>query len=173
MKNHTSPETQSSLTSLGAYQIFGGFIGICILIWVIFKNPQISIGQIALLLLVAAVFSGYSIFCGILCLKLEKTALKHSYINQFAQVVSFSAFGLVFQYVAGVYLNIGLELTDSLEFDFGAGISKFNLVINGNPEIKTVSFNLVAIGIIFWIDSIKKRIEKDKSKLLVSELIEG
>ena len=69
--------------------------------------------------------------------------------------------GFAFKYVAGLYLTVGLNLTDSVTFDFGAGISKFDFNFNNEKERLELDFNLVAFGLIYWIEKLRKKIRTE------------
>ena len=106
-------------------------------------------------------FFAYSIFCGTLCLKTKKNALGHSLTNQILQVIGFAIMGFAFNYVSGLYLTIGLDLTDSIKLDFGAGISKFDFNLNNEKDRLEVDFNLVAFAVIFWINKLMKKVKEE------------
>lgn len=160
MENQISKETESDLTKLGLYQIVGGAVGILIIIWSIYKT-QLLTGLTVLIYLFILLFFAYSIFCGTLCLKTKKNALGHSLTNQILQVIGFAMMGFAFKYVAGFYLTIGLDLTDSVSFGFGAGISKFDFNFNNEKDRLEVDFNLVAFAIIYWIDKLMKKVKEE------------
>jgi hypothetical protein len=159
MENQISKETESDLTKLGLYQIVGGAVGILIIIWSIYKT-QLLTGLTVLIYLFILLFFAYSIFCGTLCLKTNKNALGHSLTNQILQVIGFAMMGFAFKYVAGFYLTIGLDLTDSVNFGFGAGISKFDFNFNNEKDRLEVDFNLVAFALIYWIDKLMKKVKE-------------
>ena len=73
-------------------------------------------------------------------------------INQIMQVIGFAILGVGYQYIAGFYLTIGIDLTDSLQPAFGAGISKLDINLNRHHERLEVNLNLIAFALIYWID---------------------
>jgi hypothetical protein len=156
MENRISKKAESDLTKLGLYQIIGGGVGILIIIWGIYK-AQVFTGLIVLIYLFVLLFFAYSIFCGSLCLKTKENALRYSLINQILQVIGFAMMGFAFKYVAGFYFTIGLDLTDSITFGFGAGISKFDFNFNTENDRLEVDFNIVALALIYWIDKLMKK----------------
>ena len=91
-------------------------------------------------------------------------------INQILQVIGIAIMGFAFQYVAGFYLTIGLDLTKSFKFSFGAGISKFDFNFNNEKERLVVDFNLVAFAVIYWIDKLMKK-EKEEEAIRLASLI--
>ena len=162
MKKLISQETGYEITKLGLYQIFGGSIGILVLIWGIFKSNNFS-GFIILIYLLVLIFFLYSIFCGTLCLKTEKNALVHSLTNQLIQVIGFAIFGFAFKYFAGLYFTFGINLTESIKSGFGVGISKFNFNFNIEKDRLEIDFNLIALAIIYWIDKLMKKVREEKA----------
>ena len=160
MEEFISKDVKSNLTKLGLYQIFGGSVGILIIIWAIYKSPLLT-GLTVLVSLFILLFFVYSIFCGTLCLKTKKNALGHSLTNQILQVIGFAIMGFAFNYVSGLYLTIGLDLTDSIKLDFGAGISKFDFNLNNEKDRLEVDFNLVAFAVIFWINKLMKKVKEE------------
>ena len=160
MEKLISKETESDLTKLGLYQIIGGVVGLLIILLSIFRTPLLT-GLTVLVYIFILLFFAYSIFCGTLCLKTKKNALGHSITNQILQVIGFAMLGFAFKYVAGLYLTIGLDLTDSIKFSFGAGISKFDFNFNNEKDRLEVNFNLVAFALIYWIDKIMKKVKEE------------
>ena len=160
MEKQISKETEADLTKLGLYQIIGGAVGLLIILWSIFKTPLFT-GLTVVVYLFILLFFAYSIFCGTLCLKTNKNALGHSLTNQIFQVIGFAMMGYAFKYVAGFYLTIGLDLTDSINLDFGAGVSKFDFNFNNEKDRLEVDFNLVAFALIYWIDKLMKKVKEE------------
>jgi hypothetical protein len=160
MQKLISKETESDLTKLGLYQIIGGAIGILIIFWSIYKSLPLE-GLIILIYFFFLLFFSYSVFCGILCLKAKKNALVHSLLNQIFQLFGFAIMGFAFKYVAGFYFTIGLDLTNSIHFDFGIGISKIEFNFNNEKDRLEIDFNLVAIWLIYWIDKLMKKVKEE------------
>ncbi|MCF1714928.1 hypothetical protein L0U88_09850 [Flavihumibacter sp. RY-1] len=151
MNNFSSEETISALTKLGLYQVAGGLIGFLLIGWTMINGGSINFSMI-LLFTIVFLFFGYSVYAGWLCLKINKKAFRHSMINQIMQVIGFAILGFGFQYAAGLYLTIGIDLTDSIQLGFGAGISKVDININRHYERLEVNLNLIAFALIYWID---------------------
>ena len=169
MENSISNNVKSDLIKLGLYQICGGIVGILIIIFGVYKTQQLP-GMILLIYLFILLFYAYSIFCGTLCLKIKKNALVHSLINQILQVIGFAMMGFAFKYVAGFYVMIGLDLTNSINFNFGAGVSKFDFNFNNEHDRLEVDFNLVSFALIYWIDVLRKRINEEIAIRQVSSI---
>lgn len=164
-----SKKTKSDLTKLGIYQIIGGVVGLLFILWIIFKNPLLT-GITLLVYLFILLFFGYSIFCGTLCLKAKKNALGHSLANQMLQVFGLAMMGFAFKYVAGIYLTVGLDFTDSIKLSFGAGISKFDFNFNNEKDRIKVDFNLVAFALIYWIDKLIKKVKEEDVNRVASSI---
>ena len=157
-----SKNTKSCLYRLGLYQIIGGVLGVLIIFWAIFKSQVFSELTI-LVYLIMLLFFCYSIFCGTLCIQTKRNALIHSLTNQILQLFGIAIMGYALKYVAGFYLTIGLDLKDSIEFKFGAGISKFDFNINNEKERLELDFNIVAFSFIIWIDKIMKKVKEEEN----------
>jgi hypothetical protein len=160
MKELISKELKSDLNKLGIYQIAGGAIGVLLILWSIYNTDLLNIFIVPVYLFMLLFFA-YSFFCGLLCIKISKNALKHSQINQFLQVFGLAISGFVFKYAAGFYLTIGLNLTESLSLDFGAGISQFGFSFNDDSSRLQLDINLVAIVLIYWINQLMKKIKTE------------
>jgi hypothetical protein len=169
MNKLISKDTESDLLKLGLYQIFGGAIGIILVVVGIFRSSLFTSLNVLIFIFVLLFFS-YSIFCGALCLKASKKALEHSLINQILQLIGFAAMGFAFKYVAGIYLAAGLDLTDSFNFSFGAGISKFNFNFNVDKDKLDLDLNLVAVCLVYWIDRLIKRVKEEIAVRQVGEI---
>lgn len=151
---------------LGLYQIIGSAVGIAMILFLIFKSTGLSI----LIVLFMFLFFAYSLLCGMLCFKLKQNALQHSLINQFLQLISFAFSGYAFTYVAGIYLTVGFDFSNSIEISFGFGISGFNIGINQEPGEAIINLNLVAFGLIFWIEKLRKKIRVEKEIIGVASI---
>lgn len=167
MKHPVYSEMQPQLIkTLGLYQVAGGLVGIIIIVWGIFKNGTFSL-QVLLVYLLVILFFAYSIYAGICCLYNKKNALQVSLINQLLQLFSFAVMGYAFKYASGIYLSIGIDLTDSYDFSVGAGISSFTFNFNIETERLEIEINLIALALILWIDRlIKKTKEKAEIKAI-------
>ena len=160
MENNLSKSVISRLKILGIYQIAGGILGLSLTVRTI-SGLTTTTYLLIILLLVAIGLYTYSIYCGTLLLKKNISGLKHSLINQFIQIINLSIFGFTFQYISGVFISAGLDLTDSLLFTFNVGVSRWQITINGNKEFLILNFNLVALFLILFIEKLRKEISKE------------
>jgi hypothetical protein len=159
----------SKLRGLGIYQVAGGAVGLVLIIWAMLNNQQLA-GLLILVYLFMLLFFIFSIYCGILCLKKNKNALRLSLINQILQVIGFAMFGFAFQFAAGIYLTAGIDLTESFNLKFGAGVSKFDFKINNETQRLEVNFNFIALGLIIFIERIKKQIKEEEDKNQIASI---
>ena len=157
----------SKLKGLGVYQIIGGAIGSVLIFWALI-NTQQPAGLLILIYLFMFLFFAFSIYCGILCVKKKDNALQVSLINQILQIIGFAMFGFAFQYAAGIYLTAGLDLTESFNLKFGAGVSKFDFNFNNESNRLEVNFNFVAMGLIIFIERLKKKIKEKRNRNQIS-----
>src|SRR5688572_15978429 len=129
MSTSTATSASSFLRNLGIYQVIGGGVGI-LLILLALLNLQDIRPLLFVLYVGFSLFYAFSIYCGILCAMNKGTAFKLSLLDQLIQTVGIAIFGFAFQFAAGLYLSAGLDLSESFELKFGAGISKFDFNFN-------------------------------------------
>lgn len=152
---------------LGGYQIIGGLFGLGLTIVMATKLGPINI-FIILLLLFAFVLYGYSIFCGILILSNPIKGLKYSRINQFLQIFNFYISGYGFQYISGIFISLGIDLTNSFNLKFNLGTSTWQIAFNQDSEVSILNINFVALFILIFIDrQIKKIHSQELNKVLI------
>lgn len=159
MKNFIPKEIELDLLKLGLYQITGSILGAAVIGWSLYKAESLNSVTLSLYAGIFLPFA-YSVFCGILCLKNNRNSLAFSLVNQMLQLLGLALFGFAFRYVSGFYVSIGLDFSHAFEWDFGAGISTFTLNINKDPELFKVDINLIALGLIFWIDKLMQKMKQ-------------
>ena len=164
-----SKEIITQFTTLGVYQIVGGVIGLILTVLIILKTTVIQ-PLILFIIVVALGLYLYSIYCGYLLLRRKTTGLRHSTFNQCLQLISFSYMGYAFQYLSGIYFLIGLDLTNSIAFNFGLGFSSWQININTDSESLIVNLNLVALFIVVYIDKIKKQVKAEEVQAEVENI---
>ena len=112
MDNYLKKGIQSKIKGPAYYQIAGGILGICLTIWLIAKTVTIT-GLFLLIILFALGLYAFTIYCGQQLLKGDpKKALTLSIINQCLQAISFTMFGYAYKYASGLFLSIGVDLTN-------------------------------------------------------------
>jgi len=154
---------KSDILKIGWYQIIGGILGVLFILYSLLRPIQVS-GYEALIYIVIFLLYGYSIFCGTHCIMYKKNALMHSLINQFLQLIGFAFLGFAFTYVAGFYISIGLDFSNSIEFKLNFGLSTIDFNLNREYDRTEIRLNLIALGLLYWIDSISTKIEEDADK---------
>ena len=70
--------------------------------------------------------------------------------------------GYAFKFSPGPFLTIGVDMTESFKFTFGAGLTDIGININVQSEVVAIDFNLIAIIIFVWLDKINKRIKSEQ-----------
>ena len=159
----------SQLKVLSYYQIAGGIIGLGLTTWLIIT--LISFQWLLLLLfLIALLLYAFSIYCGVILLRNIETGLRFSKINQLLQVIHITALGYAFQYVSGICLSVGFDLTAELNFTFNFDISAWQIKINSDDPTVVISLNLVALFLIMFIDKAINRINANHLKNSVLEI---
>jgi hypothetical protein len=151
---------KTNIRVLAIYQILGGIVGILIAADLI-ANLEFVSELLIVFFIVAFGLFGFSIFCGIVLFNNVNKGLSYSKINQILQVIHFMAFGYAYQYVAGINLSLGIDLTESLIFKANFNFTSWQLSIDSNSPSFVISLNLIALFIIFWIDRIKSKIYKE------------
>lgn len=107
-----------------------------------------------------------------MCVKTRIGALRLSLINQLLQIIGLAMFAFEFKYVAGVHFDLGIDLTESFNITFAAGVSTFSFNFNNEAEKLVINFNVVAFIFIILIEGLKKRIKEEQNKNLISSLAE-
>jgi len=169
MENIISKNIQPKLKGIGLYQIAGGVIGLGLSIWVIAGLTTTTLSLIVLLLIAIGLYS-YSIYCGTLLLKNNISGLNLSLINQYLQLFGISFYGFAFQYISGVSVLAGIDLTDSFLMTFNFGVSQWQFSINDQNHPTTFNFNLVALFLILYIEKLKKEIRKDQLERQITSI---
>jgi hypothetical protein len=157
MEKYISAESKNALLKLGLYQIIGGSLGLLRIFWVSLSIQNVAGPAIILMLLVAFLFA-YSIYGGYLCLKMKNGALMHSYIIQGLQILSLSIMGFSFKFVSGLFLSLGIDLTNSFDFYFDGGVSYFAISAFAQSHVVQIEINLVAIVAFILVDRLNQKI---------------
>lgn len=151
--------TKNNLVAL--YQIIGGIFGI-FLSYRLCRNIQEFNTLILTLIIIAFLLYAYSIICGILIFKNLVQGLRYSRINQFLQIFNFVIFGYGFQYISGLFIEIGIDLTNSFQLQLNFGTSTWQFMINQDSSVSVINFNLFALFLLIYIDKQIKQIENKR-----------
>ena len=163
------PEIKPGIKFLEFYQIIGGVFGVAITIWIL-KNQHYFNGIVALVFLIAFALYVYSIYCGLLLFRNVKKGLAHSRVNQILQAISFAIAGYAFQYVSGLYVYAGIDITNSFGLRFDFGLSSWLFSLHTNDPSLVVNLNLIALLLIVVIEKLFKRIKLQEDSELVATI---
>lgn len=150
MENDVTKQKVSVLKKLGIYQLIGGVVGLLFIAWGI-KDLIESNVLVLLLFVVMALLFGYSVFCGVMCLRRHGKALTFSMVNQLLQVIGFVSGGYGFSYTAGIYFTFKFDLIEFPGLSFGLGVSRCNIDFNSGNEQAFMSVNIIAIWVFYEI----------------------
>ena len=167
MANNRKPLIIRNQNILGAYQIIGGLWGLSLMIFYFLSSFDLSPLSI-IFLVVITIFFGFSLYCGILCVKKEKNALALSRINQCLQLLAFSGQNFGFLFVSGFGLFFGLNLEYGFAFTFDYNTTTFLLSFSEQSEDKTIVINLIALYFLFNFNMLIK--EQKEAKVPTLEL---
>ena len=163
-----SKDVAFKLKALGVYQVIFGLMGLGVTFWLLIQTTFSSILLDILFTIPLALYS-YSIYCGILLFQKQEAAFKHTAINQYLQLVSFSILGYAFKYVSGLMFTVGVDFIHSYVFDFHFGVmSTWNLQIATQSDEIVINFNLVAFALIIFIDRLKMKISVEQDLQVMS-----
>ncbi|MBF9251817.1 hypothetical protein I2I11_00775 [Pontibacter sp. 172403-2] len=153
-------KTKKQLKALAIYQIMGGLLGITLMLWILFSGG-ISITQP---ILRASIFAAglyiFSILCGRLLFRNARRGLSFSIVNQILQVVYFTFGSYGFQYVSGLRIGFGFDMVGSWTFKFRVALSSFQFDFGTDTGQKFIGLNLVALFLIFWMESMLEKIKE-------------
>lgn len=157
-----------SFKVLGIYQIAGGMVGLGLFVIMLAGLRQFSLLLVGLIVIALLLFT-YSVVCGIMCVKGRSSALTYSLINQLLQLFTFSVAGFAFKYTSGVFFTVGVDLTNSFFFTFNAGISNWNMGINGDPGTFSLGVNIVSLVLVTLIIGLKNKLHIQRSEKISSD----
>jgi len=170
MKSYTFPQKiNSKIQALAIYQIAGGIIGLYLTLKLMSTLSQIP-NLIIFLFFIAICLYCYSILCGIFIFAKKDRELKYSLINQYLQLINFAILGYSFKYASGVYLFVGLDLTDLVILKFNIGISTWRINFNIDDDLTEINLNLVSLFVIIFIHKIKKTLNEAHANNILEEI---
>lgn len=142
---------------LGVYQIAGGLVGIMLLAYQFIVVDNIPAYQYYLSILPLSLFL-FSIYAGNLLIgKKYLKGLVVSTINQLLQILGFSIGGVMFIYGSGVFLSVGLDLTDDVIFRSLFWTSYADIGIISDKSQFMLTFNIVAIFLLYQLVKLRKQ----------------
>ena len=103
----------------------------------------------------------FSIYNGLLLTyKKYELGLNLASYSFYLQLVSFTAFGLCYEYNLGIGIGITLELTNDTFFGLDFNFSQFILTLVENSNAFVVRFNVFALFMIYYISKVIKDLRK-------------
>ena len=141
---------------LGYYQLIGGVIGLGLIIYQLINTP-LKGSNIVVYILLNSLFL-FSIYAGKLCIDNHKKCLLISKINQALQVISVGLMGFSYMYVAGIYLNVGVDLMAEDWLQLGGGVSSVELAYSSTKEKAFVMVNVIAFFLIARIIKLENKL---------------
>ncbi|HTE25496.1 hypothetical protein [Flavitalea sp.] len=154
---------------LGIYQLIGGILGVYYLSVFTLQVQEFTSTLLVLIGLGFIMFL-FSVYCGISIFKKETNSLKCSLINQYLQLFVISGPGIAFQYVAGVSVLFGFNITDQFRIYLDASLSAWSISIGTNMSDRLIAVNLIAIGLVFLLHYILNDINREKVRDLVNSI---
>ena len=77
-----------------------------------------------------------------------------SIYNQLIQVAGFGISGFTFEYFSGIFLTLGVNITNDTIINYNAGFNTWMLNLGSNSTL-FININLVALGLIVFIFKLK------------------
>jgi len=146
---------------IAAYQLIGGALGAFRLASFVF---QLQVFSLLLIFLVIAGFSLFlfSMYAGILLFKRDSNALQLSLVNHYLQLFSVAGPAFLCNYVAGISVLLGLDLTNGFHVELNASLSDYTISVESGMTKRFLGFNLVAFGFIFYLHHAIKDISRER-----------
>ena len=154
---------------LAIYQLLGGILGLFYLGVATVQAQEFNSFLVTFLGLGFIIFL-FSVYCGISILRKETNSLTYSLINQYLQLFVVSGPGIAFQYVAGVSVLFGFNISDQFRIVLDASLSALTVSIDTNMTNRLIAVNLVAFGLVFLLHYILKDIAREKVRALVNSI---
>lgn len=149
---------------LALYQLLGGLYGFFLSVNLFISLPPFSFVT-DLLVLIALLLYGFSIYCGVLLFQQKERGLLLSRINQCLQLAGFYVLGYGFSYIAGFFISINLNFTEGIGISFNFGSSAWQINFHQQSDEITFGFNVLALLIIFFINTTLKKVKEEKEDL--------
>ncbi|OKL41505.1 hypothetical protein [Pontibacter flavimaris] len=147
----------NQIKAIAIYQIAGGFLGIVLLLLVLFGGELTVSQQVLRFSILAGLLYVFSILCGRMLFLNPRRGLKLSLVNQVLQVVYFSFGAWAFQFVAGLRIGVGVDMVGGWIFKFRLALSSFHFSFGEDMGQKFVGINLVALFLIFWMERLLEK----------------
>lgn len=157
------------LKALCIYQLISAIAGLLVTFSLFlqdgFQDPEITIIIIAIILTLYL----FAIYCGISCFQMKNKCLWYSSINLYLQLISVSIVGYGFQYISGLAVNLGIDLTTNFAIGLKMEILSFwHIDYNSGSDAIFVNLNLVALAVILFIDRMKRQMKHEIEEELLT-----
>lgn len=155
-------QLRKQITALALYQIVGGILGIVLTLWVMFRGEIVLTQEVLRISLFAGGLFALSILCGGMLFRNPRRGLVLSLLNQVLQVIYFAFGAYGFQYVAGLRIGFGFDMTGSWTFKFRVALSSFQFDLGTDTGQRFIGVNLVALLLIFWAERLLEQVKAGK-----------
>ncbi|AIN49923.1 putative membrane protein [Dokdonia sp. MED134] len=151
---------------LAIYQIAGGFIGIVFMSYTLImienlQSRELLVSTVPLILFVFSIYSG-----NLLIGKHYSKGLAYSKVNQLIQILGFKISGLMYVFGSGLIMCVQFDLTDDFITGFIFWTSYFEIGQLADRSQFMISFNIIAIFLLFQVGKLRKQYESLKDRLI-------
>jgi len=164
-----STKTKSEFKRLGAYQLVCGIVGISFIVIQLVKT-NVLFASSNFNFLPSILLNGFSVLCGVLCIRLHRQSLNYSHVCQYMQTFSLVIPGLIYQFSAGPYITMGFQAPGNALLYFDAGWSSTFLIFGSSLESTQFYINFVAIIFVIWIHFLKRIVQDEQEMEIVDRL---
>jgi hypothetical protein len=144
---------------IGYYQIGGGILGVVFLLDIITSNLDRVNIQFLYYLLPLTFFS-FSAYSGYALIKRKTNGVLLTKINQYLQLPQIGILGFSFQYVAGLFLGLGISGLVDIGFNFN--LADFTFSLSSSPNEIIFMINLVPIILLNRLEKYNTKLKKNK-----------
>ncbi|RNI30259.1 hypothetical protein EFA69_12255 [Rufibacter immobilis] len=149
---------------LSWYQIIGGIIGLGMMIQYILQTEAFN-GYAVLLLFVMLILYLFSVASGLILLNNPAEGMLPSRINQIIQLIGFAVAGYSFQYISGLGVSIGFDITEGMLLKLNAALSSFEYNWNTDHDEAFLVVNIVPLVVMYLLNKIGNELEQENPSL--------
>lgn len=149
---------------LSWYQIIGGIIGLGMMIQYILQTEAFN-GYAVLLLFVMLILYLFSVASGLILLKNPAKGMLPSRINQIIQIIGFAVAGYSFQYISGLGVSIGFDITEGMLLKLNAALSSFEYNWNTDHDEAFLVVNIVPLVVMYLLNKIENELEQENPSI--------
>lgn len=164
---NAATEHDSRLNTLAVYQFICGLLGLITSLIFLFgeENLILLIVKIVFLLLYT-----HALYCGIILFRKKETAIRHTLVNLYFQLISFSFLGYAFKYVSGLCLDLGINFSTGFQFSFDLSFSTWKVNLGVDEGVKMIHINVIALFLIIYLNSVRRAMASDKDEEHISTI---